>query len=194
MNANIDSLGSYIKKLHPLPEEAWKDFSSIWSRHSYKRKEIITKAGEKESYLYFVCEGVQRVFLSDEEGKESTLVLTYPHSFGGVIDSFLLETPSRYFYETLSASVLLRARHDQLMSAAGKHPEIDSLVRKATHVALAGLLERMAELQSLTSAQKMQKLLERSPQILNLVSHRYLANYLGIDPTNFSKLLNSVKF
>jgi hypothetical protein len=35
--------------------------------------------------------------------------------------------------------------------------------------------------------------LQRSPHILNLVPHKYLASYLGMDATNFSKLLGSVK-
>jgi hypothetical protein len=35
--------------------------------------------------------------------------------------------------------------------------------------------------------------LQRSPHILQLVPHKYLANYLGIDATNFSKLLNRVR-
>ncbi len=187
-------LKSFVDSLCPLSAEAWEDFAAIWDRHSYKRKEIITSVNEIEDYLYFVIKGVQRVYFSDAEGRESTLVLTYPYSFGGVVDSFLLRNSSRYYYEALSASTLLRTSYEQLKTVWQNHPEVDKLVRQATYVALSGLLERMADLQSLTSAEKMQKLLERSPQILNLVSHRYLANYLGIDPTNFSKLLNNVRF
>lgn len=59
-------------------------------------------------------------------------------------------------------------------------------------VALAGELERLAELQCFSSEEKFKKLLTRSPHILNIVPLKYLANYLGIDPTNFSKLINRV--
>ncbi|MFN3381588.1 MAG: Crp/Fnr family transcriptional regulator, partial [Runella zeae] len=36
-------------------------------------------------------------------------------------------------------------------------------------------------------------LLQRSPHILQLVPHKYLANYLGMDATNFIKLINKVR-
>ena len=56
-----------------------------------------------------------------------------------------------------------------------------------------GLLTRMAELQCYTAEEKFKALLRRSPHVLNLVPHRYLANYLGIDAATFSRLLASVR-
>lgn len=60
-------------------------------------------------------------------------------------------------------------------------------------MALSGVLERIMELQCFTSEQKFKQLLTRSPHILQLVPHKYLANYIGIDATNFSKLINKTK-
>jgi hypothetical protein len=73
------------------------------------------------------------------------------------------------------------------------HPNINTMIRKGITAALSGLLERIVELQCFSSEEKFRKLMQRSPHILQLVPHKYLANYLGIDPTNFSKLINSVK-
>jgi hypothetical protein len=67
------------------------------------------------------------------------------------------------------------------------------LLFKATAYALKGALERHAELQCFTNEEKFKVLLRRSPHILNLVPHKYLASYLGMDATNFSKLLNGIK-
>jgi hypothetical protein len=49
------------------------------------------------------------------------------------------------------------------------------------------------ELQCFSSEEKFKALLRRSPHILGLVPHKYLADYLGINATNFSKLLNSIR-
>ena len=175
-----------------LSEEAWKDFSRIWNPYQVKRKELITAAGKPEAYLYFVTEGVQRIFYLEGE-KESTLVLTYAPSFGGVLDSFLLQHASRYYYESLTPSKFLRADFDAVQHVMQKHPAIASLVQRGVTQAFSGVLERMVELQCFSSEEKFKKLLQRSPHILTLVPHKYLANYLGIDPTNFSKLINSVR-
>jgi hypothetical protein len=67
------------------------------------------------------------------------------------------------------------------------------MVRLGLTHSLAGVLERLVELQCFSSEEKFRQLLRRSPHILQLVPHKYLANYLGIEATNFSKLLNRVK-
>ncbi|MBC7488549.1 MAG: hypothetical protein H7282_17550 [Cytophagaceae bacterium] len=64
----------------------------------------MTSAGELETHLYFVTEGVQRVYYFDEQNSEATLVFTYASSFGGVIDALTSKQPSRYYYETLTPS------------------------------------------------------------------------------------------
>lgn len=189
---SLDLLKSAVNQIQPLSDEAWSEFSGCWKSYAVKRKETMTKAGACEPYLYFVTEGVQRIYYLDES-KESTVVLTYAPSFGGVMDSFLLQTPSRFYYESLTPSGFLRADHISITNAMNKHADVFRLVHLGLTQAFAGLLERMVELQCFSSEEKFKKLLQRSPHILKLVPHKYLANYLGIDPTNFSKLINSVR-
>jgi hypothetical protein len=67
------------------------------------------------------------------------------------------------------------------------------MVRIGLTHALAGVLERLVELECFSSEEKFKKLLHRSPHMLQLVPHKYLANYLGIEATNFSKLINKIR-
>ncbi|WP_226805269.1 Crp/Fnr family transcriptional regulator [Agriterribacter humi] len=182
-----------IQAVHPLPDEDWHAFTGIWRPFSAKRKEIITAAGEKEKYLYFVLEGVQRIYYYDEQDREATLVFTYAPSFGGVLDAMMLGQASRYFYEALTASVFLRAAYSEVETIMKNTPAVETMVRLGVTNALSGLLERLVEIQCYSSEDKFRKLLQRSPHILQLVPHKYLANYLGIDPTNFSKLINKIR-
>lgn len=177
----------------PLPEKDWELFSSIWKPFEAKRKVIITATGEVEKFLYFVVDGVQRVYYSDDLQHEATLVFTYAPSFGGVLDSFLLQKPSKYFYETLTPSVFLRASATDVQDTVDKSIPIQQLIQRGTNISFSGLMERMTELQCFSSEEKFRTLLKRSPHILNIVPHKYLANYIGIDPTNFSKLVNQVR-
>lgn len=189
---SLNSLKQLTDMVHPLTKEEWNAFSSIWTNYTAKRKEVITAAGDREPYLYFVLEGVQRVYYYDSQGREATLVFTYPPSFGGVLDAMLLEQNSKYTYEALSRSSFLKASFSELKELMVRYPGINLMIIKGVSAALSGLLERLAELQTFSSEEKFKKLLARSPHILQLVPHKYLANYLGIDPTNFSKLINRV--
>ncbi|HEY0670497.1 MAG TPA: cyclic nucleotide-binding domain-containing protein [Sphingobacteriaceae bacterium] len=193
MNEELLRLKQLLNGLGPLSDDDWIAFSLIWEPFSAKRKELITVAGDTEKYLYFVVEGVQRVYYFDEQGREATIVFTYAPSFGGVIDSLLLQQPSKYFYETLTTSIFLKTTFTELNLLLSTRPALEALVFKGVVQVLSGVLERVTELQCFTSEEKFRRLLFRSPHILQLVPHKYLANYIGIDATNFSKLINRIK-
>lgn len=186
-------LQTFVSKIYPLPPAVLDTFTQNWQPVTVKRKTILTAAGETERYLYFVVEGVQRAFYLGEKNKEGTIVFTYPPSFSGVADSFLTQTPSLYFLETITASRLLRISHDEIQHHSKTFPAIQELILKTTAFALKGALERHIELQCFTNKEKFKVLLKRSPHILNLVPHKYLASYLGMDASNFSKLLATVR-
>ena len=189
----FQQLKQLVDAIQPLSGPDWDDFLGIWHPVSARRKSILTMAGEPENYLYMVSEGVQRVYYVDEQGREATLIFSYAPSFGGVVDSLLLQQPSRYYYETLTPSAFLRASFTDLQAVMARRPAVETMIRLGITQALSGVLERLVELQCYSSADKFRTLLHRSPHILQVVPHKYLANYIGVDPTNFSKFINSVK-
>ncbi len=191
MNA-INQLKELVMALAPLSAEEWERFAGIWKPFEAKRKTLLSTASTTERYLYFVVSGVQRIYRLDSNDRETTILFTYAPSFGGVLDSLLLQQPSRYDYETLSASSFLRASYADLKVLMDQHQAIHAFVRNGLAIALSGILERLVELQSFSSEEKFRTLLKRSPHLLHLVPHKYLANYIGIDASNFSKFINHI--
>lgn len=185
-------LQQFINKIQPLTEEEWEAISAIWQPYTCKRKEVITAAGETERYLYFVLEGVQRAFYLQDE-KEATIVFTYPTGFSGIVDSFLTQMPSLYYLEALTASSFLRTTHAQFQQVLHQYPGIQQMIMKATAFTLRGILERQIEIQCFTAEEKFRKLLHRSPHVLQIIPHKYLASYLGLNATTFSKLLGTIR-
>lgn len=190
---NTLPLYEFVSALQPLKEEEWLAFEAIWQPFACRRKTVLTAAGEKERYLYFVLEGVQRSFYVGGGRSEATVVFSYPYSFSGVADSFLTQTPSLFYFETLTSSSFLRTSYVQLEEVMKDFPAVRGLVLRATAFALKGVLERQVELQCSSAEEKFRQLLTRSPHVLHLIPHKYLASYLGIDATTFSKLLGSVR-
>ena len=190
---DLDLLYDFVNRIHPLKEEEWTTFSSIWVPVTYKRKTVLTVAGETERHLYFVLEGVQRAFYVGTDHPEATVVFTYPNSFSGVADSFLTQLPSKFFLETISASVMLRTTYQQVKQLMDEYHNFERWVRLATSHSLKGVLERQVELLSYSAEEKFKALLTRSPHVLQMIPHKYLASYLGIDPSTFSKLLATVR-
>ena len=190
---DLQVLYDFVNRVHLLKDDEWKDFSTIWAPVSYKRKTILTAAGETEKYLYFVLEGVQRAFYIGSDHPETTVVFTYPYSFSGVVDSFLTQRPSKFFLETITSTKMLRTSFQQVQQLMDKYHNFERWVRLAVSHTLMGALERQVELSSFSAEEKFRTLLTRSPHVLQIIPHKYLASYLGIDPSTFSKLLATVR-
>ncbi len=189
----VEQLRKITSAIHPLSQEEMEAFVSAFTQYTVKKKQLLTSPDVKEQYLYFITEGVQRIYSIDDDEREATILFTYPYSFGGVLDSFMLQHPSKYFYETITTSSFLRITYTELDQLRKIFPAIEQMLTKGLSLSLSGVLERLAEIQSLSAEQKLKKLFKRSPHIFQLIPQKYLANYLGIDPTNFSKFMNNVK-
>jgi hypothetical protein len=88
---------------------------------------------------------------------------------------------------------MLRTSFQQVNELMNRFHNFERWVRLATSFTLLGTLERQVELMSFTAEEKFRTLLKRSPHVLQLIPHKYLASYLGLDPSTFSKLMASVR-
>ncbi len=163
---DISTLKQFITAAYPLKEEELENFLYGWQPYECKRKTILTAAGETERYLYFVLEGVQRGFYIGNDKQEATIVFTYPPSFSGLADSFLTQTPSKYFLETLTSSRFLRITFKQVDELMNQYPNIQRMILQLTGFVLKGVLERQIELQCFSAEEKFRVLRNRSPHVL----------------------------
>ncbi|MGV3560891.1 Crp/Fnr family transcriptional regulator [Larkinella arboricola] len=189
----LEQLKKVVFQVTKLSDEEWSAFAACWHWVEYKRKTILTSAGEVERYLYFVVDGVQRAYYLGDRKRDATLIFSYTGSMSGIIDSFQLQQPSRYYLETLTASQLLRLSFADFDRLLATYPALERWGRIGTAAAMSGLMERYIELMTFSAEEKFRILLTRSPHVLQLIPHKYLASYLGLDPTTFSKLLASVR-
>mgnify|MGYP000521850034 CR=1 FL=1 len=182
----------YLSSFYNINAKILEEYISHWSEYSVPRKSIITECGKTERYLYFVKNGIQKSYYSNE-GKQHVMFFAYAPSFSGIVESFLTQTPSKYYLETITDSVFLRipyTKHSQLIE---KHRELETLFRIVTEHFLMGIIERHHQLMAFNTEMRFKKFVKRSPHLINMISQKDIASYLRIDPTNFSKLINTIK-
>jgi CRP-like cAMP-binding protein len=188
----MSEVQKFLKSIYDLPASSMQKLEDCLKPVEFKRKEVITWEGHVEKYLYFVQEGIQKSYYI-KDGNEHVIAFTYAPSFSGIPESFLTQTPSKYFLDTITPSKLLRLSYDQLQSLLSEDRHLERLMQKATEAVLAGLIQRHHELLAFDIEERFTAFVKRSPALLNLIPHKDLASYLGINATNFSKLLARVK-
>jgi len=185
-------LKKFLSDVYEVDDELLDEYLSHWSEYSIPKKTIITESGKTERYIYFVKEGIQKSYYLNE-GKQHIMFFAYNPSFSGVIESFLTQTPSKYYLETITDNKLLRLPYEKHKQLIEEHRELETLFRKITEQFLLGIIERHHQLMAFSTETRFRDLVKRSPHLLNMVPQKDIASYLRIDPTNFSKLINTIK-
>lgn len=187
------NLYEYFQRFHELPGADYELLAGNLKAKSFKKGEYITLIGQTQRELYFVKSGVQMSYF-DAEDKTHVLAFTYAPGLCAVPESFHGQTPSRCALKCLADSELDSISFDELQRLFDQSRQIERLFRRMTEAVLAGMISRHIELHSMSIEERYKAFCRRSPHLLQLVPHKYIASYLGINPTNFSKLFNSVRF
>lgn len=184
---------AYFNQFHPVSTADYDRLNSRLKSCTFKKDAFITVPGQVQKALYFVKSGVQMSYF-DAARKTHVVAFTYSPNLCAIPESFQFQQPSTYFLQSLTESEMDYLMYDDLMALFDQSQALERLFRRMTEQVLAGVINRHIERHALTMQERYVAFCQRSPHLLQLVPHKYIASYLGIDPTNFSKLFNQVAF
>lgn len=182
----------FFRLYHNINKEDYELLTRDLKIRSFKKGERIIEPGQVQKDLYFVKSGVQMSYYETVK-KSHVIAFTYYPNLCAIPGAFSTQTSSNCYLACLTDTEMEYLSFDHLQSLFNKSQQIERLFRKMTESILAGVINRHIELHSLTMEERYKNFCRRSPRLLQLVPHKYIASYLGIDPTNFSKLYNSIK-
>jgi CRP-like cAMP-binding protein len=187
-----EELKKYLNKIHPIPDTLMNEFLERWIVKTAHKKEIITEINTIDRYLYFIAKGAQKAYYLTD-GNEYIIAFSHPYTFTCIPESFLTQKPSNYCWQCVTESEFLQISHRQFFDFIEKHSEFETLLWKNLIGTLGGLVNRYHRLLAFSMEERFRDLMKNSPHLLNLVPQKDIANYLKIDPTNFSKLINRIR-
>jgi CRP-like cAMP-binding protein len=155
-----DIVKHFLSEIYQVNDEILDKYISEWTEYTAPKRTIMTAPGETERYMYFVLEGVQKSYYLNND-KQHIIAFTYPPSFSGIPESFLTQTPSKYFLEAITYSRFLRLSFEKHQKLMHQHREIETLFRKATELFLAGMVQRHYELMAFNIETRIQNLYKK---------------------------------
>ncbi len=176
-----------IERYVPLKDDVWEAIAPLWHVRSFRKGEIISRAGTVENWLYIVDRGVQKLYFG-HDGNEHCLGFSYDHSWSGDFDSFISRRPGRFDVQAVTDSVLLGIQHDDLHAMYDRSTVMERFGRLMIEELIHGRATREIELLTFTAEERYRKLLSRSPHLLQLVPQKDIASYLRMTPETFSRL------
>lgn len=129
--------------------------------------------------------GVMRGFVYDTEGDEIT---THFYQEGDmIIASYMPNVDISVTIEALSECEISVANYSEVMSWVNKDRGITEIITREFQKLNSQLQSRLVSLLNLSSVEKYELFLKEYPSLINRIPHYYIANYLGITPTQLSR-------
>lgn len=181
-------LHSLLQKIPYLTLEDIEALVSLWEKQvQLNRYDFLIRQGQVEQGLYFVTRGALRIYypLPDEEicvgfAYPETLVVSFP--------SFVDGKPSAYYIQALKRSELLGISKAEFVHLMEERPNIKRFWYEQLERALTGKIEREVDLLLPEPEQRLQRVMQRSPQLFQHIPKKYIASYLRMSPETLSRI------
>jgi CRP-like cAMP-binding protein len=183
----MDLVRATIERYVSLTDDDWGRIGPHWKRYAFKKGRFVSEPGRIEQRFYIVEHGVQRLYVH-HEGLEVCLGFSYDGSWSGDYDSFLNRRAGRFAVQALTDSVLWGIDFDELQALYANLPIMERFGRRILEELFTGRATREIELLTKSAEQRYTALLQRSPQLLQLVPQKDIASYLHMKPETFSRL------
>ncbi|WP_047415841.1 Crp/Fnr family transcriptional regulator [Cellulophaga sp. Hel_I_12] len=178
-----------IQKHISLSDSERQLFISLVVEKDIAKKEIVLEQGSISRKLYFVEFGSLRAFNVNEEGRESTIMFAVQDWWITDMNSFINQKPALLSIETLEVSRLIEFDFSTLEELYKRLPKFERFFRIIFQNAYIREQLRVLDKISFTTEQQYTRFVEKYPQIVQKVTQKQIASYLGVTP----EFLSAVK-
>ncbi len=158
-----------------------------------KENTTLLSAGKTERYVYFLSEGIVKGY-QNIDGKIVVQHLVSAMEFFTSLESFMDETPSEDYYETITPSRILKISKADFNFLHQNTHFWSSFVESITNEHLNCKMQRVKDFQILTAKERYIKFVQEFPQLALNVSVENIASFLGVEPQSLSRIRKQVAF
>lgn len=184
----MNELKIFLQTLIPFTESETEVFISLFSEIQLKKKDYFAKEGEFSSKLAFLSTGVMRAFFRNKSGNEYNKTFFTPSNFVAAYSSITTKQKNLINIQCLTDCTLFVADFRQITPLYKKYPKFESLARTMAEYKFAIKEKREIELVTLEATERYEIFKKEHPNLENLINQYHIASYLGITPTQLSRI------
>ena len=185
---DIEKLRTLYKFSKELSLQDAQDLLKTAKSTSFKKKEIIFEEGSKDTQIYFLREGLVRMYHIKENGEEITFSLIPANNVVANFDFIATEKPSPFYYETLENCSFFRIDYQVLDNIVSKNANLEANRKYFLRKMIFKVKERLETFVLLNPEERYLKFIKDFPDLTNRVPDKYIANVLGITPVSLSRI------
>lgn len=192
MMVDLDIQAFYRDVLNLSEKELIHTLSANSKVHFIEKGEIIQNIGDQVTQIYFLVKGLLRGFFMDVNGREITDCFGYIPGTPAV-SCLDLDMPTPICIEAIEDCTLISVSFEILAPLLKSNVEIITLYNRLLRVSLKMHWESKIMLAQHTATERYAWFLRRFPGLIDEISHKYIASFLGITPVQLSRIRRAIR-
>ena len=177
-----------ISKHVSLTKEEETMFLAKTETKFVKAKTILFSAGKIADSTYFVNSGILRSFTINDNIIEHVLHFACEGWWIGDMYSYISEKPGNLFIEVLEDAEIVSISKENHQQLYREIPKLERFFRILAENSLVSHQERLMDNLSLTAEERFEKFCIKYPTLIQKISQKNVASYIGVTPEFFSKM------
>lgn len=189
MTDNFDAFHRAILHLNPgVTDQEWAYFQQGLTWHNLAAKDFFIEADKPNQWLGFVTNGLIRGYYVNEAGEEITTFFVTENSWVTDYPSLLMRKPSRYNFQCLEPTTLVRVSYGHIQSGYDQFVGFERNGRLIAEEILKQQQQRIESFQFDSAEQRYLDFIRENPSLFNRISLTHLSSYLGIERPSLSRI------
>lgn len=173
----------YIK----MSQESIQKLEKIAELIELPKNHILYKPNVYEGNVYFIAKGSARAYI-DYEGSETTFWIGCEKQLLLAFNDYMFQRNSYEYIELLEDCLLYKINSKALIELYKTDIDLANLGRRIAEYFGSKSEMRIIERLSLSATERYNLLLKEQPELLQRISLKYIASYLGVTQVSLSRI------
>lgn len=183
----MDKFFSHIATITPISKKSQLALQKKLHIFYLEKKEILLKPEELCDYVYFVKEGLIRVFRRTK-GKDVTEFFGVKNVFFSLWDSLERKIPAQVSIEAVETSIIYGVSYKDLQQMSKTIADFNELYHKIKAQIIIECIDWIRMLNTKTATERYQDFVRLYPMVIQKAPLQHIASYLGITPETLSRI------
>lgn len=186
----LDKFRGQLQQRYSVNQASWLELKQTCSLKTLAKSTHFSQQGQYNRELAFLCEGVARVYFLTDKGTEITKYFAVPNQF--LLASMETTQPSIINIQALTEITYISIPFPEFERLLQKYSELSLITTNLLLDYFGKKQQREIRLLANTALQNYQLFQEECPGLDQLIPHYHIASYLGITPTQLSRIRRKV--
>ncbi len=184
----MHQLRAYLTTYHDFSADDLQRIETAFVPKTYRKGEFLLQTGQTDRYIWFIEQGVLRIYEETTDAVEQTFHFVSAGQFTADPDSFNQQTPALVSIQSLTDCHAIAISYDQFQRLLRDVPTWGSTVQRIVERTLLEKVQKRNRMLHEDAKARYQRLITEQPDVVQQVPLGIIASYLAITLPSLSRL------